>query len=62
MKPKNESNARRTIWADNALWDEVASAAKQDDRTVSSWIRDTLKRALDLERKWRKDPLFVVGE
>ncbi len=60
MKPKNESNARRTIWAQDALWAEVEAAAKQDDRTVSSWIRAALTATLEAERKWRKDPLFTV--
>lgn len=37
-------NVRRTIWMPDSLWEKISSAAKRDNRTISSWLRD---RALD---------------
>ncbi len=38
---------RRTIWISDETWSKIETAAKSDDRTVSSWIRRAIDAALD---------------
>lgn len=35
------------MWAPEGLWARVRSRAKQEDRSVSSWVRARLEEALD---------------
>ncbi len=52
MKTENKiaitkSNRRRTLWMKDALWERVESAAKAEERTISSWIRRVVEMALE---------------
>ena len=38
---------RRCIFVDDSMWREIAEAAKRQDRSTASWIREALREELE---------------
>ena len=45
---------RRTLWISHDLWDKMKSAAKDDGRSVSGWIRSLAVAVIEGNRVGRQ--------
>jgi hypothetical protein len=44
-------NNRRSIVVSQDLWDKIVTAAKKDDRSISSWIRKAVEYQVWAEKE-----------
>lgn len=53
MAEEPTENKRRSFWMSDELWDKIAKAAAEEERTISSWIRRACEAALKPARPRR---------
>jgi hypothetical protein len=41
-----DESKRRTVWFPDDLWERMTAAAKDDERTVSAWLRRLAEKTL----------------
>lgn len=42
-----DDNSRRSMFISDSLWDRMKKAARDEDRTISAWLRNIIRAALE---------------